>query len=73
MSRAGLVQAKRFGIKAQRIGQVFGKIGPVVSARIQVKFMRDVPGHEHIVQDLRSWFESIVIFIPAIKVNLKMV
>ena len=56
-------------MKAHRIGQMGGKIGPIVSARVEVKFMSDAAGDEQIVEHLGACFESIIVLGTAIEID----
>ena len=56
-------------MKAQRIGQMFGKIGPIMPARVEVKCMSDAAGSEQIVQRLGACFESIIVLGAAIEID----
>src|SRR5690348_8785638 len=56
-------------MKAERIGQVLREVSPVMSARIQMKFMRDSARVERLVQGLSACLKSIIILSTAIKID----
>ena len=56
-------------MKAQRIGQMPGKIRPIVSARVEVKFMSDAAGDEQIMKRLSARFKPVIVFRAAIKID----
>ena len=65
-----MTDAKGRGMKAQRIRQMRREIGPVVPARVEVKFMRDVAGAEQGVQSLSAGLEAVIVLRSAIEIDL---
>src|SRR5579884_840638 len=56
-------------MKAQRVRKMAGEIGPVVAARIEMKFVSDVAGAQQIVQSLSSRLEAVIILRAAIEID----
>ena len=57
------------GMEFERGGQVFGEIGPVVAAGINVEFMRDVARGERAVQRIGARVKAVVVLRAAIEVD----
>src|SRR5579864_4245030 len=63
------MRAKGRGLKAQRIGKMRGKIGPIVAAGIEMKLMGNAPGVENIVKGLSAGIEPVIILGAAVEVD----
>src|SRR5207302_9213531 len=56
-------------VKSEGIGQMRGKVGPIVSARVEVKFMTDAAGGEQIMERLSACLNSIIVLGAAVKID----
>src|SRR5271166_234668 len=65
------LESKRSGLKLQRLRQMLGKIGPIVSSGINMKFMRDVTRRQSLIQRLGAGVKSEVILRAAVEINLQ--
>ena len=68
MQRRG---CKHLKMKLEQGGQVLGEICPIVTAGIEMEFVRDATRLEQLVQRLGASVETIVILRAAIKVNVQ--
>src|SRR5580658_7984890 len=62
---------KHLKMKLEQGGQMLGEIRPIVTAGIEMEFVRDVTRLEQLVQRLGASVEAIVILRPTIKVNVQ--
>src|SRR5260370_35336024 len=69
VSGPGGARTEGRGLKAEGFGHMFGKVGPIVPAGIEMKFMRDAAGDEHIVQGQSARLESVIVLRAAIEVD----
>src|SRR5277367_1275132 len=58
-------------MKLQRIRNVRGKVRVIMPPRIKMKLMRDVPRTKNFVERRRPSLETIIVLIPAIKIDLQ--
>lgn len=64
-------KTERARVKLERSGEVRGEIAPVVTSGIKMKFMWDAAGSERVVESLRAFLETIIIFRATVKVNFE--
>src|SRR5882757_4091627 len=65
------LQAKGPRLKFERSRQMLRKIRPVVTARVDMKLVRDMPRRQYFVERLGAGIEPVPIFRSAIKINLQ--
>ena len=62
-------QAESMRFKFERSGQMGGKVLPVVSARIEMEFVRDTARHQEIVKLLGARIEAVFVLSATIEIN----
>src|ERR1700747_2069340 len=68
---AHLLQAKGPRLKFERSRKMLRKIRPVVTARVDMEFVRDMSRRQNLVKRLGPSVEPVPIFRSAIKINLQ--
>jgi len=59
------------GVELERGGEVFGEVGGVVAAGVDVEFVGDMAGGEDFVERRGAGFEAVVVLVAAVEVNLE--
>lgn len=62
---------ERAEMELKKRGQMFGHVDPVVSARVEVKFVGDVPRVEDLVERCGAVLKAEVVFRAAIKIDFQ--
>src|SRR5487761_1321057 len=69
LSRRSETKGARMKFEGRR--QVRREIPPIVAAGIEMEFVRDSAGCEHVVEGLRSLFEAVIVLLAAVEINLE--